>query len=360
MTKESDSHLLSETVYRMRYPLMLLIVLLHTNDAVQNGMPQWGKSAAMYFVTNGLARIAVPFFFIFSGYYFFYRLPQNGFDFNTYRDKLSCRVHTLLIPYLIWNFFAWILQMAVGHFHGLSINTFRSLQMLDIFVGWQGGYGGMPKAFQLWFVRELMVLCVLSPLLYRCLSKKKYILWLPCFLLLYLLPYPAHWPLIFSKFPLALFFFSVGACCSIQGTNMLSYTKRISVIPCVILVIVTLAAYSFCRMRYLLSEQQLIKYCPLLLILPIGKLCVWLVKNNRLQMPSFFFSSTFLLYATHPLIINYLLTQPLQGRLTASVLNFWLYYGAELAVPALVCAGFTLLGKRLFPRTLSVLTGNHS
>ena len=48
-------------------------------------------------VSQGVARLAVPMFFLISGYFFF-----NGFTGWSYFNKLRVRFRTLLVPYVFW------------------------------------------------------------------------------------------------------------------------------------------------------------------------------------------------------------------------------------------------------------------
>ena len=68
---------------------ILLVVIIHSNNVIpienDNYTFATFKYNFQYLLTQGIARIAVPIFFIISGYYFFERINKNDF-----LDLLSC------------------------------------------------------------------------------------------------------------------------------------------------------------------------------------------------------------------------------------------------------------------------------
>lgn len=121
------------------------------------------------FVTSGISSISVPILFTISGYLFFASI-KNG-SATEFLDKFKRRFHTLVIPFLFWSLFGiaffYFLQsipFSKPFFTKLLIRDFTTTQWLySIFV--------LPIAPQLWFIRDLIVLIVLSPLLYILLKK---------------------------------------------------------------------------------------------------------------------------------------------------------------------------------------------
>ena len=127
-----------------------------------------------------LPRIAVPLFFIISGYLFF----RSGFMIRTYTDKLRRRVRTLLVPYILWNLL-YLIRTAfrdIPAFSGLSHDTAQANWSLSAVLAcfWDKSRGVFPvpassyiypQDFPLWYVRDLMVMVVLAPVLYWMLKK---------------------------------------------------------------------------------------------------------------------------------------------------------------------------------------------
>ncbi len=80
--RSSDKELLSQTISFLRFPLIVGVVLIHSQfiGVVINGVEQVETtdypvfSAVSYLVSNIFASVAVPLFFFFSGFLFFYAI----------------------------------------------------------------------------------------------------------------------------------------------------------------------------------------------------------------------------------------------------------------------------------------------
>ena len=169
-----QSSILSQTITFLRLPLIVAVVYIHTNPGVSafgydfpasgTGLPVY--RLFQYVITEELARIAVPLFFFISGFLFFYR---SGFSTRIYGQKLRKRARTLLVPYVLWNAAFFLVMFCAQAFLHVSpdkypaIEEFGWLDWLNIFWSYNGG---MPASYQFWFVRDLMVAVLLSPVLY--------------------------------------------------------------------------------------------------------------------------------------------------------------------------------------------------
>jgi len=167
-----DEHLARLDV--LRFPLIVLIVYLHATGYTAN-FADGSRTLAnaeivegVQAITGTIARIAVPLFFMMSGFLFF---RGGAFSAAIYRGKLRSRVTSLLIPFLFWNLALFAL-VAVGQhvprlapfFNGqsLPLTAMSPFQMVDAVIG----ITRYPTAYQFWFIRDLMILVILSPLLW--------------------------------------------------------------------------------------------------------------------------------------------------------------------------------------------------
>lgn len=121
---------------------------------------------------DGIGRAAVPLFAFFFG--FFYFKDSNSIKLF-YLHSLKKRFHSIFIPYIIASFIFYIFY-TLKEFHGdvQAIPTVKSI-FYDILI--------YPKSSQLWFVRDLMVLSLLSPLFSVNSNVINYILGLVLFIL---------------------------------------------------------------------------------------------------------------------------------------------------------------------------------
>jgi len=217
----------SSRIEVLRFPLIVTIVFMHnyptTIPFTQGTIGVAHNSAlvefARYFISGGLAPVAVPLFFLISGYLFF----LGGWSWERYLDKLRRRIHTLLIPFLFWNLLtlavfalAQSLPQTKTYFTGTLWPPVRSFSFLDYANALCGITVHFPISFQFWFIRDLMVLVVLTPAIYFLLTRK---LALPLIAALFCLWLPTAWHDLWSPVEATLFF-TLGAYLSQPGSVM--------------------------------------------------------------------------------------------------------------------------------------------
>ncbi len=120
-------------------------------------------------ISDKIGRCAVPMFYMISGYLFFF----NAEKISVILKKMRKRVHTLLIPYVIACLFYPLCLLFLEVTPGISqfVNSRFSGQLQQpmeellryLFYGKDGGF---PCAFHLWFLRDLILLVCVSPILY--------------------------------------------------------------------------------------------------------------------------------------------------------------------------------------------------
>lgn len=168
----TDRHSAAQVKYvaEAKFLLILGIVLAHCNLAGDFSPEVVHGSAGLQvvnFISGHLLPGCVPLFFFISGYLFF--KSSDTFTPGIYVRKLRRRVRTLLVPYLIWCTvcaFIMYLKCRFQDFPGRDI--FLSGNRIDV-VNFIKGYwsisegNGLPFAGAFWFIRNLMVFVVLSP-----------------------------------------------------------------------------------------------------------------------------------------------------------------------------------------------------
>ena len=146
---------LSETIGVLRFPLMVCVVLIHTiiPNQAKHLFVDWFDS----YVIESFVRIAVPLFFFISGFLFFYGV--NVFGKSEYWYKLKKRVKRLLVPYLLWGVFAILVKYIFFLFGENCAYLFDGYFKCIYYVLWN------PISYQLWFVRDLFLVVLISPLI---------------------------------------------------------------------------------------------------------------------------------------------------------------------------------------------------
>lgn len=176
---------LSHTFNILKWVLALMVVADHflrsysvtAGDEIYVLTDNLNVGRLARWVESFLKNYAVPVFFIMSAYLFQGAAQQS---WQTWRDKLRRRMRTLVWPYFVWN--------TVGLFAGFFIALFfvalglnsEALSQFDISSWqWSGVIGGYfypdwyyyPHNTPLWYVRDLLILFLLTPLLTRVVSR---------------------------------------------------------------------------------------------------------------------------------------------------------------------------------------------
>lgn len=186
-----------------------------------------------------LTHIAVPTFYLISGFLFFNNF--NKWSWSTYKRKIKSRIKTLFIPYILWNLLPFLLLLLymLSHVIRKGIPTDGIVQLIKenswhIFydcnewgttrVNWLGEHLRMtgPYDFPLWFLRDLIVVTLLTPIIYYSIKKFKV-----CFILFLFIAYVSRiWTLTPGFHITAFFYFSTGAYFALNGLNIVSYACK--------------------------------------------------------------------------------------------------------------------------------------
>ena len=83
---------------------MVLVVFIHSyiETTTNNTLMSEAIAFLQYFISQGVARVAVPIFFTISGYLYFLSYQNTT---NDYIIKTKKRLKTLVLPYLLMSFF---------------------------------------------------------------------------------------------------------------------------------------------------------------------------------------------------------------------------------------------------------------
>lgn len=156
----------------IRFPLIVAVVFIHAyeSNVVFSGLQISANQTGIVtnfiknIISNGVARVAVPLFFLMSGYFFFVGLSSK----EKYFIKLKKRIKTLLIPFVFWNSFtllvialAQILPATQVFFSGKNpfVINFSLFDYLNAIIG----INRLPISYQFWFIRDLMILVLFVP-----------------------------------------------------------------------------------------------------------------------------------------------------------------------------------------------------
>ncbi len=173
-------------------------------------------------ISEGIARTAVPLFFLMAGYLFFatFHRPEQ-----TYGTKMIARLRSLLIPFLFWNLLvlaALALFQAIPSLQpyftgsGKLIAEYTPYDYLNALLGLHG----YPIAYHFWFIRDLMLLILLSPVLAVIVRFAP----IPFLAVVYLCWVSDSWP-VYMPAAVGVLFFSAGAMFGIKEQSLFAFDR---------------------------------------------------------------------------------------------------------------------------------------
>lgn len=348
------SQYLSDKIRVLSFVSIILVLYIHSGFHADEiyGMPE--VDFVQHLISGMLGRLAVPLFFIISGYLFFLKVPDG---IASVFSKMRKRVRTLLVPYLIGcSFFVISLQLisllpGAGKYMN-SVSSFFSLPIGELLVGtYYASASGAPFAFQLWFLRDLIIIVAVSPVLYYGLKELKW--WLVAIL----------FALSFTGFSFlnSAFWFSLGGCVAMSMLVSREICDKLYLITGG----VTGCVFAFASALELLSpELSLWGYLRMPIVL-CGLAFLWVaydfIAGHKFALashPSIAAACgfTFFIYLFHEPTLNIIrkLFVAAVGRTS------WGYMASYLLSPWLFAAFAIVAGlllRRYAPRFYSVLVG---
>lgn len=354
-------------------PLAILVVFAHSfgeppeyripSEAFASGLNAMDiYNLLRLFFSRVLSQVAVPAFFVISGYLFF--IKANVYDWGFYKRQWSKRLFSLLIPYLLWNIIAAVCQMATDP--SKPVGDYLTLDIFWNYSHWQdladGPSADGPLVPALWFVRDLMVVVLLTPLLERLLRVTKG-------LVVVAMLYLALMGIGPSILHCAALFFSIGAYMSVNKMSFTALFQKILVVTLpswLVLLPVSLYYYGTQGLVGLIISKNMLMVG---IFAVIGATASFLSKreenpteatNGWKRTLSFAADNTFFIYLTHTIFGIQgarVLMGLLFGVMPDNAVSMSLRY---LLIPFLavgICLFVLFLMRRFMPKTTAVLAG---
>jgi len=354
----------SRVISTLRFPLAALVIACHSgffappSGGAIEAWDSWKLLAYMQlFVCEVLPHVSVPLFMLFSGMLFFRKgIPTIG----EYWIQLKKRGRTLLLPYLIWSTAAFFVLIWDGR---TTLSFTHWLQGLwDSTLWYNGGkfaidMPGYPMNMPLWFLRDLIILIILSYPIGWILEKTRG--W-------GMLLFAAWWFPGHNKFfgfgADVLFYYALGAWISIKDIDILKHLRKIE-IPSYVFVIIMLIVDSLITFSIFDETHALgFKWIPFNIFV-VSMMAASLniasraVDDGKGQKIAALSSCSFFLFAAHFIALSNA-QKALYGLLLPSTQagNILFFWGFLVSYIFILTALFYLL-KRIMPRTLAILTG---
>ncbi len=372
--KKQDEQLLSQTISFLRFPLVVLVVFLHHN--VGQGLIVGGANVVdrphgmlaffVSIISDVFSNVGVPLFFLFSGFLFFYHCDE--FNREQYYKKIKKRLKSLLLPYLIWNAIALVFALCrflpiISYFlpnldeqnirwsFGGFLNTFWNMENSVLSHNYIAGDSIYPIDQPLWYVRDLMIVMLCSPLIYYMVKAIRYY-WVVLLGIIWLFLDPIKLGHI-NQLMTAFLFFSWGAAYSIQSDNFVTRFKRYSFLPFIYILIAILDTltkdYEF---NIYIHDIGIIAG-----IVSFVLVASFLIEKNIAKPNALLTGACFFVYAGHDIILNNVSKLITKLWYTNSQ---WYLLANYILIPVLVISfflGLYALIRKHSPSLLVPLTG---
>ena len=328
----------SNAINVLRFICIVFLVLHHSG--IDHLVPT-ALSESMKIVQQTITIPFLQILFILSGYLFFYQKGENIVFFSiaefvkkTYTIKLLKRIKSLLVPYLIWSLVSIIYKIVVKH-EALSLSN--PLDFILLF--WDSG-DGHPVGLALWYVRNLIVFAILSPIYFIVIKSIGH---LAIFLVLFLSCF--KWPI---DYPFFNVFLLLGSYFALAGITLENLVTKVNWLLCIV-------CYVFLKIFALFQQTDLSSVVlPLILIAGIMGLLMKYEPSESIKKISL--ASTFI-YFCHPYFTG--IRNIYMSWVDSSVIGFDIaIWFVQAATNFAICYCIYLLLKKFVPKILGILQGN--
>lgn len=157
-----------------KFYLFSVVILTHAlnYEAYSLGTQPGAAAAVLYFLERlefNVSWISMPLYFLISGYSF-----MLGFKISGVFSKWKRRVYSLLIPWLLWNSIMWLLGIAMETIPAIASRLNSGFGYELSLRSWVVDGLLLPADGPLWFLTNLMVAVLLSPVIHL-LTKNRYV-----------------------------------------------------------------------------------------------------------------------------------------------------------------------------------------
>lgn len=350
----------------LRFPLIVGVVLIHALLMFISSNENYHIFNEVTFILSDcFARVAVPLFMIFSGYLFFFNI--SSFTKDVYLKKIKNRFHSLFVPYIIWNTIAVIVTLVL-HIMLPEMLSGRNKLMTDYtLTDWLYTYWNTneinnspgtpcPTNYPLWFIRDLMILVLFSPVIYWLTKKLKWVFVISIGLLHMFEVVPVMPGLCVE----VIFYFSLGAMFSIHKIAFANILKD-KALP------LTIAYATMLLLRELQHHgiDLHFEYFPISIsrlmvitgVLATLALLAYIMTKRDITSNETLSKSSFFIYLYHALPLGFVLKLCLKIEALNSDIGHLIIYIASSVI--IIIAGLLIykIMKRYLPKITSVMMG---
>lgn len=160
---------ISNKIKNISLIMTFFVVILHSNNLEDPSVLNI-NTLIQNFIGQGIVRIAVPMFFLISGYLFFYKFKPSK---EAFLNKYKKRFKSLFIPYFLWCT-GWLVILYLVELTSFGRAMFSDRIVADYNMAelFKNTYI-YPLPYQFWYIRALMINVLISPIIYYVIVKLK-------------------------------------------------------------------------------------------------------------------------------------------------------------------------------------------
>lgn len=342
----------SQAINALRFPMAVAVVFIHSGLRNSLGWDSQNDflSNLLVFVINSILPAAVPLFFLISGFLFFLKMEHMSKTWYLFQMKKKCRA--LLLPYMCWNLLAIPIFILCVHDKNI-LSVFENIKVGDFFLLFWAYNGPYPLDLPLWFVRDLFILMLLSPIIYCALRKCKYL-----FLIIIALLYVFVEKQLCGLSSTGLLYFSIGAFYGLSKDKQLFYIGRNAK---GMIMLFFVGAIIFRYFYYDVFWIQ--RFYALVLTFVIYQVFYVCVQKKWVKIVPLLSKSSFFIFAAHYLciygysvaLVKKILPFPIYQILTQDILTI-----LSAVLCTCVCVFLYISFLKFFPKIAFVLMGGRS
>ncbi|MDE6266561.1 MAG: acyltransferase [Muribaculaceae bacterium] len=333
----------------VKVPALMTVILIHCNftedhySAALRHAPQF--NILLEFLQRNIYSVAVPLFYFISGYLFF----RDGVpDTGGYMAKWKRRIHSLLIPYLLWNIAGLLLFLLkktpalewrfplYSDMHVDLVTLLKGFYILPV----EDAVG--PYDFVLWFIRNLLIILPFTPVIGYMFRYLRFMG------LIVIIAIGWWWEFEYYSIGAGFMFFSIGGYCALLIPDLQTIVRHTGLV---------LAVWIICICgQYLAGTAWMEAAATVAGIFFFISVGGWFVEKG-FRWPQVITTSLFFVYACHGLYASVVrsavagIINP-AGNLT-SLLCYLMIFSVDVAVALLLY----LLMRRFAPKLTAVLSG---
>lgn len=346
--EKKPSIVFSNKAFIVSFMMSILVIYIHANNLHYYGLQNSSGNIAYIIVKiigTVLGGVAVPFFFMISGYWFFRFNIFNHNSTDILKSKMKKKVNTVLIPYIIWNCFGMVFYMVVTRIPTLS-GMMNNGKIIGITL--ENVLSGVflhKYYFIFLYMQDLIILTILTPV-FILMLRKKYISIIGMGIIFLVTYFDVNIPLINSS---SVWFFLIGGFLAVYYQEFFEKKSEKSYLWFLLFILYMIVMYFeipvIAKIGYLISPFVMWKAMDFI----IGE-------KQLNQKVSWFKKQSFFIYAVHVIpvtVVGHIFTWFGSG-------TGWALF-SYFMTPIVTIMGIYILAfilKRWTPKLYDIIVGN--